>query len=76
MVIGANSGVGLATAKVLAANSKNFHIILATRSVEKGNAAMADIEATGIKGTLSTVQLDVTDDNSSRLFPFSKFLIG
>jgi saccharopine dehydrogenase-like NADP-dependent oxidoreductase len=54
---------------------KDFHVIMATRSVEKGNAAMIDIEASGIKGTLSTVQLDVTDDTSSRLFRILEFLI-
>lgn len=37
---------------------------MAGRSLEKVGAAKAEIEAAGIKGTLSTVQLDVTDETS------------
>ncbi len=62
--LGANSGVGFATAKVLACSSENFHVIMASRSHEKGESAMAEIEAAGIKGRLSTVQLDVTNQKS------------
>ena len=61
---GANSGVGLATAKVLTKASDAFHVIICARSLEKGNAAKAEIEAGGIKGTLSAIQLDVTEENS------------
>ena len=64
--IGANSGVGLATAKAIASASEEFHVIMAGRSVEKVKAAMSEIETTGIKGSLSTVQLDVTDEESIR----------
>jgi NAD(P)-dependent dehydrogenase (short-subunit alcohol dehydrogenase family) len=61
---GANSGVGFATAKVLASASEAFHVIICARSLEKGNAAKAEIEASSIKGTLSTIQLDVTYEDS------------
>jgi NAD(P)-dependent dehydrogenase (short-subunit alcohol dehydrogenase family) len=37
---------------------------MASRSHEKAKAAMSEIEAAGIKGALSTVQLDVTDEKS------------
>ncbi|KAK8137976.1 hypothetical protein PG984_001356 [Apiospora sp. TS-2023a] len=37
---------------------------MACRSVDKANAAKAEIEAGGITGSISTVQLDVTDDES------------
>ena len=37
---------------------------MACRSDDKAKAAMSEIEAAGIKGTLSTVQLDVTDEDS------------
>ncbi|MCJ1406149.1 hypothetical protein MMC19_000214 [Ptychographa xylographoides] len=37
---------------------------MASRSLEKAEKAMSEIEAGGIKGLLSTVQLDVTDDKS------------
>ena len=62
--IGANSGVGFATAKVIACASEVFHVIMASRSLEKAKSAMSEIEAAGIKGLLSTVQLDVTDERS------------
>lgn len=56
--------MGFATAKVLACASSTFHIILACRSLEKAAAAVAEIEAAGPQGSVSTVQLDVTDENS------------
>ncbi|KAK7950962.1 short chain dehydrogenase/reductase [Apiospora aurea] len=37
---------------------------MACRSLDKANAAKAEIEAGGITGSISTVQLDVTDDAS------------
>jgi NAD(P)-dependent dehydrogenase (short-subunit alcohol dehydrogenase family) len=61
---GANSGIGFATSKVLVKASNTFHVIIASRSVEKAQAAQSEITATGIKGTLSTIQLDVTDRKS------------
>lgn len=62
--IGANSGVGFATANVIARASKEFHVIMASRSLEKAKSAMSEIEAAGVQGSLSTVQLDVTDEIS------------
>jgi NAD(P)-dependent dehydrogenase (short-subunit alcohol dehydrogenase family) len=61
---GANSGVGFATAKVLASASDSFHVIITSRTLSKAEAAKSEIEAGGIKGTLSTLQLDVTDEKS------------
>lgn len=37
---------------------------MAGRSLDKVNNAMSEIQAAGTKGTLSTIQLDVTDDTS------------
>lgn len=62
--IGANSGVGFAASKVLASASASFHIIMVCRSVEKAEAAKSEIEAAGITGALSALQLDVTDQHS------------
>ena len=62
--IGSNSGVGFATAKVIASTSEAFHVLVAGRSLEKAEAAVSEIKAAGVKGLLSAVQLDVTDDNS------------
>lgn len=62
--IGANSGVGFATAKVLVCSSDAVHVILASRSLDKAEAARIKIEALNPKGRLSTVLLDFTDKTS------------
>ncbi|KAK0129166.1 hypothetical protein ONS95_001102 [Cadophora gregata] len=64
LITGANSGVGYATCKVIASASKDFHVIMAARSLDKVNAAKSEIEAIGIQGQLSTVHLDITDQKS------------
>ena len=62
--IGANSGVGLAAAQIIASASEDFHVIVAGRSLEKAKGAVSEIEAAGVKGHLSAVQLEVTDQES------------
>jgi NAD(P)-dependent dehydrogenase (short-subunit alcohol dehydrogenase family) len=37
---------------------------MASRSVEKGKAAVAEIQASGVKGSLSSIQLDITNQQS------------
>ncbi|KAJ5858051.1 hypothetical protein N7455_008945 [Penicillium solitum] len=64
LITGANSGIGLATAKVLAQASQEFHVILACRSLEKGTQALGELKQEGITGNVSAVQLDVTDETS------------
>lgn len=49
---------------MLACASNTFHIILSSRSIDNARAAKSKIEATDVKGTLSAIQLDVTDRNS------------
>lgn len=61
---GANSGVGLATSKVFAFASSGYHVIMGSRSSEKGNAAVGIVKSGGIKGSISTIQLDVKDESS------------
>ena len=56
--------MGFATAKVIVSALEGFHVIMAGRSLEKVKSAMSQIETAGIKGSLSTVQLDVTDEKS------------
>lgn len=62
--LGANSGVGYATTKVLATASPDFHIIMTGRSLEKVSTAKSEIETSGIKGSLSALQLDITSPTS------------
>lgn len=64
LVTGANSGIGFGITQALVQSSSTFHVIIASRTLEKANAAKSEIEAAGIKGTLSALQLDVTDENS------------
>lgn len=62
---GANSGVGFATAEVLIKASSVYHVILAARSLQKAENAIAELKSNGaVKGSLSPVQLDVTDSDS------------
>ena len=65
LLAGANSGVGLATAEVIASASSTNHVILAARSLDKATSAVSELQSCGaVKGSLSTVQLDVTDSHS------------
>jgi NAD(P)-dependent dehydrogenase (short-subunit alcohol dehydrogenase family) len=64
LITGANSGIGYATVKVLADASPDYHIIMTGRNKEPLEAAKTEIEITSIKGTLSTITLDVTKEET------------
>lgn len=66
LITGANSGVGLATTKVLTSASTDYHVIIAARSLSKAQTAKSEVEAESPNSAsrLSTVQLDVTDSAS------------
>ena len=65
LITGANIGIGYATAKLLTQLSSSYHVILCSRDLSKGKAALAEIRALpDIKGTLSLLQLEVTSDES------------
>ena len=62
---GANSGVGYAATNILLRASEPFHVIMASRSLDKAQAAMSEIQTWGnLKGTLSTIQLELTNQAS------------
>ncbi|KAG0651454.1 Short-chain dehydrogenase reductase tropE [Hyphodiscus hymeniophilus] len=60
LITGGNGGIGYATAAALAA-SPAYHVIIGSRSLEKGKTALAKLSS---KGSVSLVQLDVTDATS------------
>jgi NAD(P)-dependent dehydrogenase (short-subunit alcohol dehydrogenase family) len=49
---------------VIASASDSFHVVMTGRNLSKVDAAKSEIAASGIKGVISTLQLDVTDDES------------
>ncbi|KAI1774058.1 NAD(P)-binding protein [Hypoxylon cercidicola] len=65
LITGGNQGVGYETAKNLVLSSQDYHVILGSRDISKGEAAAKELQATeGIKGTVSSTQIDVTNDQS------------
>ncbi|KAI1094974.1 NAD(P)-binding protein [Rostrohypoxylon terebratum] len=65
LITGGNQGVGYETAKNLILSSQDYHVILGSRDAAKGEAAAKELQAAeGIKGSTSSIQIDVTDDES------------
>lgn len=61
---GANQGIGFETAKNLL-RSPNYHVIIGSRNISNGHEAVKTLQSDPpTKGTISTIQLDVTDDSS------------
>ncbi|PWY94188.1 NAD(P)-binding protein [Aspergillus sclerotioniger CBS 115572] len=64
LITGANQGIGFETAKNLIL-SDNYHVIIGSRDPFKGEEAAQTLQAIpGIKGSVSSIQIDVTDDKS------------
>lgn len=63
LVTGGNNGIGLAACQLFAAQP-NYHCIMASRSLEKGQKALASIESSNPAGAFSLVQLNITSDDS------------
>lgn len=66
VVTGANSGLGLASARALA--GKGGHVILAVRDEAKGRAAAADIAAEHPHASLGVRRLDLADLDTVHAF--------
>lgn len=66
IVTGANTGIGLETARMLALKGAN--VVLACRNPEKGAAALARIQADNPKGETSLAALDLSDLDSVAAF--------
>ena len=66
LITGANTGLGLGTAKVLA--QKNAQLVLAVRNLDKGQAAAAEIKAASPQAQVAVMQLDLADLDQVRDF--------
>ena len=61
---GANTGVGFETATALLESSPKYHVILGSRSLEKGQKAVEALKSEFPAGSVSLLQLDITDAKS------------
>lgn len=66
LITGANTGIGYETVKVLLQSDRVYHIIIGSRSLEKGEAALGELtkEFPSTKSSLEVIQVDVADDDS------------
>nr|GAT45218.1 short-chain dehydrogenase/reductase family protein [Mycena chlorophos] len=66
LVSGGNTGLGYEIIKALYASSRPYELILGTRTLSKGEAAVAQLAAEVPKSasTVNAIQLDVTSDAS------------
>ena len=65
VVTGGNGGLGLETARALAANGA--HVVIASRNPKKAAAAVEDITATVADASLEVVALDLGSQASVKL---------
>ena len=63
LTVAGNSGIGFSLATLLIADSSK-HVIIASRSVEKGEAALKELQALKQPGVIEMLQLEVSDPNS------------
>ncbi|KAI7552004.1 hypothetical protein KC331_g2177 [Hortaea werneckii] len=63
LITGGNSGIGFEVATQLLAD-KTKHVILGSRSLEKGSAAVKDLQSRNLPGSIELLQLDITDPRS------------
>jgi NAD(P)-dependent dehydrogenase (short-subunit alcohol dehydrogenase family) len=61
-VRGANRGLGFSILQVAGLRDPSTTYILASRSLESGQAAKKQLEEEGIKAPIEVIQLDVTND--------------
>ena len=73
IVTGANTGIGLQTAKMLA--DAGAHVVLACRSAERARPAMK-LVTEGPKASAEVIPLDLSDVESVKSFAAAFFLVS
>ncbi|MCJ1379609.1 hypothetical protein MMC17_002711 [Xylographa soralifera] len=63
LITGANGGIGLEVARQLLAQASN-HVLLGSRSIEKGEKAIQELQSQHPYGTVELVQVDVSSEAS------------
>ncbi|KAH8594750.1 hypothetical protein B0O99DRAFT_652607 [Bisporella sp. PMI_857] len=64
LITGANGGIGYLTAEAIATESLKYHVLVGSRSLDKGKGAVAELQTKSLEGSVSLLQLDVTDQAS------------
>jgi NAD(P)-dependent dehydrogenase (short-subunit alcohol dehydrogenase family) len=62
LISGANGGIGLATARIIASNYSDYHVIIGSRIASNGASAAEQLVSEGL--SVSSIQLNITDDAS------------
>lgn len=79
LVTGANKTIGYETVKALLESDKPYHVFLGSRSLERGQEAVATLqkECTASSNTVQVLQLDVSSDSSiEKAFETVKASVG
>ncbi|KAI4100254.1 MAG: hypothetical protein LQ339_005561 [Xanthoria mediterranea] len=63
LITGANGGIGFELARQLLVDSKK-HVLLGSRSIEKGENALKELQSQQPKGTVEVIQVDVASEDS------------
>lgn len=66
LVTGGNTGLGYEIVKALLESAKPYHVLLGSRSVEKGNAAVEKLKGdiSELKNNVEVVPVDLASDES------------
>ncbi|KAK1993036.1 short-chain dehydrogenase [Colletotrichum falcatum] len=66
LITGANTGIGFETIRALLGSERPYHILLGSRSLDKGAAAISELEREfpSTASSLELLQVDIVDDDS------------
>ncbi|KZF22281.1 putative carbonyl reductase [Xylona heveae TC161] len=65
LITGANQGLGFAAAKILVELSADYHVIVCSRNLSRGEEAVSKLRSLpGAKGTCSALHLDLLDESN------------